>query len=152
MLTTIENLLYLPRFSLRWHCTPFAGQGTKLLLPDGESTGIVTTTTDERWKSWHSATIEVGMLIEGPAAMLNPRELMDLFRHHMGGGAWRMAPNGAAQTSLRADAELPMLEAVPHTCASLPGEPCGVRNGGRGGACTADRDAQPVTVAQLANA
>lgn len=156
MLTTIENLLFLPRHALRWHHIPQPGQGTKLQLPDGESTGLVLGAVDERWKSWGSTAIEVTMLIEGPAAGDNTRELMDLFRHHMGSGGWRTSPNGWAQLSLRSDAELPLLEAMPHRCASLPGEPCGVRNGGRSnspaGTCTADHDAEPVAIAQLINA
>lgn len=150
----VEDLLFLPRHAMRWHMTPWPGHGTVILLPDGVSRGAITSVVDERWKSWGSQTFEVNMLITGPAVTDNARALMDLFRHEMGSGGWRTYLTGATQASLRGDAEFEVLQAVPHSCASLPGEPCGVRNGGRsngpGGVCTADRDAQPVDLLAVA--
>lgn len=144
MLTTVENLLFLPRHSMAWQLMPCPGQGTVLQLPDGESTGTLISTTDERWKSWHCTAVQVNLMLDGPAAAMNCRELMDVFRHEMGAGGWRLTGSGVS-ASLRSTAELRILQAMPHSCGTEPGRACAVRWGGHGRIiCDAEADAAAV--------
>lgn len=150
MKISVEDLLFLPRTSRLWGYMPMPGHGTTILLPDGESSGTITSVTDERWKHWGSKTIEVNMLLMGPAVSLNIRELMDLFRHHMGGGGWCTLAGGGVQASLRADSELTLLRAMPHSCGADPGRPCAIRWGGNGRSICDAADTAPVAFEAVA--
>ncbi len=117
----VGDLLRFPRVST------FGGQavasGTVLRLPDGESTARVSGVQDERWRSWNSKQIAVWLTLQGPATLLDGREL---FAAMPGCREIHVPYRGVRQAGFHQDAEFELVAAVPHAddCGAALGRVC----------------------------
>lgn len=119
---TVADLLLLP--------TPIdlphiPGGGTLVLLPDGESTMMVRSVTDDRWRSYRGTTIQVHVSIDGPAAEWTAEQMFAAIPGCQQRGPGR-GPGGWT-LGFHHQARLTVIKALPHTCAAEPGRPCADR-------------------------